>query len=117
MIAVHHAVAVDTFFLVRRHARFAALDRSRVLGRLVPGSVASLGAIVTDGGADDRPGDGCGIVAAAAAELMTDDATDHRTDQGAHAAARYGPLDGVVLGLLPALPYRRIYCYVANDRL
>ncbi len=102
---------------MRGHARFAAFDGSRVLRPAARGAVAALRAVVADRGADDRAGDGCGVVAAAAAELVADHAADDRAHEGAHAAARNGPLNGVVLGLLPALAYRRVHGDVANDRL
>ena len=83
-------------------------------------AVLSFGCNSGGGDPPDDPGSGpTGATTAptGATGPTAPDVVDDRPYQGAHAAARHGPIDRVVLGLLPALAYRRVDGDVANDRL
>ncbi len=101
---------------MRLETRFTAFDRARDTFFAV--AVITLARrIVANRRTDQSTRNRCGIVAATAAELVADDATDDRADQGAATAITGTAVDSVVLHLFPALLDRSLDRHIINNWL
>src|SRR5688572_13913597 len=111
IVFVGHAIAFDALFVLALIAHAAAAHDffARIRAVLAPG------AVMTDTRADQCARDRGGIVAAAAADLVTDDAADDAAeDRAARNLRRMGvDITDVVVALAP----RRLDAHLTHDRL
>jgi hypothetical protein len=115
VVTVQDPVPVDTLFAVLPVARFATLDR--ICDALDVVAVSVTGCVVADCSANQRAGNCCRVIAASAADLVTDDAANDGTNEGPCTPFLPTAVDRVVPSLLPALADRRRNGNVIDDRL
>ena len=111
VIFVRHSIAINSLFALFRVTGLTAIDRWGV------SLVHVTSSLTADGGPDETASNGCCVIVMTATNLMSDNTTNDRAQEGPAGFMAGMTIKSLVLHFFLALSYRCSYHHVIDDRL